>query len=79
MITAAQGVPELTIKYMESPDDPSLTTPMYVAYSKGIINKMTGAAYLLSDGSLLNFKNRYGERGRKSRVHIDFVNSEIED
>lgn len=77
LFTACQATPELAIKYEENPLDPSLSTPMYVAYSKGITNKATGSAYLLKNGALINFKNRYGERDRRSSVKIDFVHCEV--
>ena len=51
LFTACQATPELAIKYEENPLDPSLSTPMYVAYSKGITNKATGSAYLLKNGA----------------------------
>lgn len=77
LFTACQATPELAIKYEENPLDPSFSTPMYVAYSKGITNKAAGSAYLLKNGALINFKNRYGERDRRSSVKIDFVNTEL--
>ncbi len=43
-----------------------LNSSEYIAYSKGLLNKMSGASYIFTFADMLctyNFKNRYGIRG----------------
>lgn len=55
IFTAAQATYDIA-----TADEDSLRSTKFVAYSKGIVNKVAGAAYLLKDCNVITFKNRYG-------------------
>ena len=58
--TAAQADDELFNTYKNNKNDPILHTGRYLSFSKHMADKFAGAAYLLKDGTLICYKNRYG-------------------
>ena len=65
IFTAAQATYDIA-----TADNDELRSTKFVAYSKGIVNKVAGAAYLLKDGNAITFKNRYGIIP-VNRIHYD--------
>ena len=70
VFTALQASPAL----LECSDEQMLYTNYYVAFSRGMINKFAGAAYIINDknkNSLYCMKNRYAEQIRQPIVMED--------
>ena len=65
VFTACQATVELTSEVRRNPNSTNLFGLSYIAYSKGIANKVAGGIYIVNDGNSLwayNFKCRYNTK-----------------
>ena len=70
VFTALQARPEI----YDNTKEENLSTNMFVAFSKGMINKMSGAAYIVKKNNQLYLyvmKNRYGPCGDGKGIKLD--------
>lgn len=72
IFTAAQADDKLTEEYNNNRKSELLQTGIFVSFAKHMSNKIAGGAYLLKDGTLINFKNRYGVTGSHSIIELDY-------
>lgn len=80
VFTACQATVELTDEVRRNPKSNNLFGINYIAYSKGVANKVAGGIYIVNDGSSLlayNFKCRYDIKPTISyKLNLDFKTKE---
>lgn len=83
VFTACQATVELTDEARRNPSSSNLFGLNYIAYSKGIANKVAGGIYIVNIGGKLsayNFKCRYNNKPDKSyELNLNFKTKEWTD
>lgn len=77
IFTCCQADDKLEEQYRNDNSNASLFTGLYISFSKHIADKISGGAYLLKDGTLINYKNRYGCANLIGFVKLDHEKKEF--